>query len=139
MKHPRKQEGAALFIVLMIIMVGTASAVFAANTVSHELRGAGFARQQLQTRYAARAGIDRRPRVVRHLRTVDGPKPDADAGGARKALEFPTVSPKRPAVTRSRRLPTIAASYRLYPQHFEALLSTQDGGVTPGLLANLPI
>ena len=41
MKHPRKQEGAALFVVLMIVMVGTASAVFAANTVSHEVRGTG--------------------------------------------------------------------------------------------------
>ena len=38
-------------------MVGTASAVFAASTVSYEIRGAGFARQQLQTRNAARAGL----------------------------------------------------------------------------------
>ncbi|RLB46488.1 MAG: hypothetical protein DRH23_12500, partial [Deltaproteobacteria bacterium] len=57
MRHARKQEGAALFIVLMIIMVGTASAVYAANTVSHEVRGAGFARQHMQTRYVARAGL----------------------------------------------------------------------------------
>ena len=56
MKRPQKQEGAVLFVVLMIIMVGTASAVFSANTVSHEVRGTGFARQQMQTRYAARAG-----------------------------------------------------------------------------------
>ena len=53
----RNREGAALFVVLMIIMAGTASAVFSATTVSHEVRGAGFARQQLQTRYAARAGL----------------------------------------------------------------------------------
>ena len=33
-RRERKKEGAALFVVLMIIMVGTASAVFAASTVS---------------------------------------------------------------------------------------------------------
>ncbi len=68
MKHPRKQEGAVLFVVLMIVMVGTASALFSATTVSHEVRGTGFARQQLQTRYAARSALIRRARVVRHLR-----------------------------------------------------------------------
>ena len=53
----KNREGAALLVVLMIIMVGTASAVFSATSVSHEVRGSGFARQQLQTRYTARAGL----------------------------------------------------------------------------------
>ena len=57
MKHPQKQEGAVLFVVLMIVMVGTASALFSATTVSHEVRGTGFARQQMQTRYAARGAL----------------------------------------------------------------------------------
>ena len=57
MEDSRKREGAALFVVLMIVMVGTASAVFSANSVSHEVRGTGFARQQMQTRYAARGAL----------------------------------------------------------------------------------
>ena len=135
MKHPRKQEGAALFIVLMIIMVGTASAVFAANTVSHELRGTGFARQQMQTRYAARAGM------VGALEWFDifGPSTVRDlmlTPGSTEGFEFPACTETggcypEPPLADSRRV------YRLYPEHFEVLLS-QDGGVTPGLLANLP-
>ena len=135
MKHPAKQEGAALFIVLMIIMVGTASAVFAANTVSHELRGAGFARQQMQTRYAARAGMIGGlewfdifgPSTVRNLMLTPG---------STEGIQFPACTETtgcypEPPLANNRSV------YRLYPQHFEALLS-QDGGVTPGLLANLP-
>ena len=136
MKHPRKQEGAALFVVLMIIMVGTASAVFSANTVSHEVRGAGFARQQMQTRYAARAGLIGAlewfdifgPSTVRSLMLTPG---------TTEGVQFPACSDTtgcypEPPLANNRR------AYRLYPEHFGALLS-QDGGVTPGLFANLPV
>ena len=136
MKQPRKQEGAALFVVLMIIMVGTASAVFSANTVSHEVRGAGFARQQMQTRYAARAGLIGAlewfdifgPSTVRTLMLTPG---------STEGVQFlPCVTGSgcypEPPLANDRR------AYRLYPQHFEALVS-QDGGVTPGLLEKLPV
>jgi hypothetical protein len=135
MKHPRKQEGAALFIVLMIIMVGTASAVFAANTVSHEVRGTGFARQQMQTRYAARAGLIGAlewfdifgPSTVRNLMLTPG---------STEGVQFSCVSGSacypEPPLANNRR------AYRLYPEHFGALLS-QDGGITAGLLENLPV
>ena len=135
MKHPRKQEGAALFIVLMIIMVGTASAVFAANTVSHEVRGTGFARQQMQTRYAARAGLIGAlewfdifgPSTVRSLMLTPG---------STEGVQFSCVSGSacypEPPLANNRR------AYRLYPEHFGALLS-QDGGITAGLLENLPV
>lgn len=135
MKHPRKQEGAALFIVLMIIMAGTASAVFAANTVSHEVRGTGFARQQMQTRYAARAGLIGAlewfdifgPSTVRNLMLTPG---------STEGVQFSCVSGSacypEPPLANNRR------AYRLYPEHFGALLS-QDGGITAGLLENLPV
>lgn len=136
MKHPRKQEGAALFVVLMIVMVGTASAVFSANTVSHEVRGTGFARLQLQTRYAARAGLIGAlewfdifgPSTIRSLMLTPG---------STEGVQFP------PCVTGSGCYPEPPLAggrraYRIYPQHFEALLS-QDGGVTPGLLETVPV
>lgn len=136
MKHPRQQEGAALFVVLMIIMVGTASAVFAANAVSHEVRGAGFARQQMQTRYTARAGLIGAlewfdifgPSTVRNLML---------SPGSNEGVTFPpcgatTGCYPEPPLANNRR------AYRLYPDHFAALLSP-DGGVTPGLLENLPV
>ena len=135
MKQHRKQEGAALFIVLLVIMAGTASAVFSANAVSHEVRGTGFARQQMQTRYAARAGL------IGALEWFDifGPSTVRDlmlAPGSTEGVQFACVSGSgcypEPALANNRR------AYRLYPQHFEALLS-QDGGITDGLLANLPV
>jgi hypothetical protein len=135
MKHPRKQEGAALFVVLMIVMVGTASAVFSANTVSYEVRGTGFARQQIQTRYAARAGLIGAlewfdifgPSTIRSLMLTPG-----STEGVQFACVTGSSCYPEPPLAGGRR------AYRLYPQHFEALLS-QDGGVTPGLLENLPV
>jgi len=133
-RRERKKEGAALFVVLMIIMVGTASAVFAASTVSYEIRGAGFARQQLQTRNAARAGLVGAlewfdifgPETVRNIMLTKG---------STEGVQFTCVSGSscypEPPLANNRR------AYRLYPQHFEALLS-QDGGTTPGLLENVP-
>lgn len=133
-RRERKKEGAALFVVLMIIMVGTASAVFAASTVSYEIRGAGFARQQLQTRNAARAGLVGAlewfdifgPETVRNIMLTKG---------STEGVQFSCVSGSscypEPPLANNRR------AYRLYPQHFEALLS-QDGGTTPGLLENVP-
>ncbi len=136
MKRPRQQEGAALFVVLMIIMAGTASAVFAANTVSHEVRGAGFARQQMQTRYAARAGLIGAlewfdifgPSTVRSLMLTPG---------STEGVKFPACTATsgcypEPPLANNRR------AYRIYPDHFVALLS-QDGGVTAGLFENLPV
>jgi hypothetical protein len=132
MQHPRKREGAALFIVLMIIMAGTASAVFAANTVSHEVRGTGFARQQLQTRYTARAGLVGAldwfdvfgPETVRNIMLTKG---------STEGVQFTCVNGcyPEPPLANNRR------AYRLYPEHFDAML-TQDGGLTPGLFENVP-
>lgn len=133
-KRRPKNEGAALFVVLMIIMVGTASAVFSASTVSYEVRGAGFARQQLQTRYAARAGL------VGALEWFDifGPETVRDlmlTKGSTEGVQYSCVSGgscyPEPPLANNRR------AYRIYPQHFDALLS-QDGGTTPGLIENVP-
>jgi len=134
MKDARKREGAALFVVLMVIMAGTASAVFAANTVSHEVRGTGFARQQLQTQYVARAGLLGAlewfdifgPETVRNIMLTKG---------STEGKQFTCVSGSgcypEPPLANNRR------AYRLYPEHFDALMS-QDGGVTPGLIQNRP-
>jgi hypothetical protein len=132
---PRRQrEGAALFVVLMIIMVGTASAVFSASTVSHEVRGTGFARQQIQTKYAARAGLIGAlewfdifgPETVRNIMLTKG-----SAEGVQFVCVTGSSCYPEPPLAGGRR------AYRLYPDHFAALLS-QDGGVTPGLFANAP-
>lgn len=137
MKRSRQdREGAALFVVMMIIMVGTASAVFSATTVSHEVRGTGFARQHLQTRFAARAGLLGAlewfdifgPSTVRTIMitrsATDGVLFDCDGDSC-----YP-----EPALANNRR------AYRIYPEHFEQLQERDDGagGTDPGLLENVP-
>jgi hypothetical protein len=138
MTRARKdREGAALFVVLMIIMVGTASAVFSASSVSHEVRGSGFARQQLQTRYTARAGLIGAlewfdifgPETVRNIMvtrtTTDTTQFTCVSGGSC----YP-----EPPLANNRRV------YRLYPEHFDALQERDDGsgGTDPGLLEDVP-
>lgn len=135
-KRRKKEEGAALFIVLMVVMVGTASAVFSASTVSHEVRGTGFARQQLQTRYVARAGLVGAlewfdifgPATVRNIMLTPGSTEGVQFSCTTSGIKhcYP-----EPALANNRR------AYRLYPEHFEALLSP-DGGATPGLFENVP-
>jgi hypothetical protein len=126
MKHPRNQEGAVLFVVLMIVMVGTASALFSATTVSHEVRGTGFARQQLQTRYAARSALIGAlewfdifgPQAVRDIVQTRG---DTDA-----KLFVCVGTPKscypEPPLAGNRR------AYRLYEEHFGALIEPDGSG-----------
>jgi len=131
MKNSRNREGAALFVVLMVIMAATASAVFAANAVSHEVRGTGFARQEMQTRYAARAGLIGAlewfdifgPETVRELMLTKG---------SSEGKQFTCVSGSgcypEPPLANNRR------AYRIYPEHFDALMS-EDGGF---MLKNAP-
>lgn len=137
MTRPRKREGAALFVVLMIVMVGTASAVFSANSVSHEVRGTGFARLQMQTRYAARAGLIAGlewfdlfgPVVVRDIMQTRG-----DTEG--KAFNCVGTLPNRacypePPLANGRR------AYRLYPDHFDALVAEPVGFEMDPILADM--
>lgn len=135
MKSRRKREGAALFVVLMIVMVGTASAVFAASTVAYEVRGTGFARQQLQTRYTARAALIGAlewfdifgPETVRSIMLTKGSTagvlfPDCALTGTSCYPEPPLANNRR--------------AYRLYPEHFEALI---DPDPSIGLFETLPV
>ena len=127
MKQRRKQEGAALFVVLMIVMVGTASAVFSATSVSHEVRGTGFARQQMQTRHAARsaliAGLEWfdifGPETVRGLLLR---KTGPTQGKLFACTSAPVSCYPEPPLALNRR------AYRLYAQHFEALIEDDDTG-----------
>jgi hypothetical protein len=132
-----KREGAALFVVLMIVMVGTASAVFSATTVSHEVRGSGFARQQLQTRYAARAGLIGAlewfdifgPETVRNIMVT---RTNTDT--VQFACNQDSCYPEPPLANNRR-------AYRLYPEHFTALQERDNGsgGTDPGLLESKPV
>jgi hypothetical protein len=50
------QEGAAMLIVMLIILMATAVAMFAIHATSYEVRASGHVRQLMQTQYVAEAG-----------------------------------------------------------------------------------
>lgn len=78
-KSIQRREGAAMLIVLMVLMMTTAMATFAIHSTSIEIRGAGHARQALQSEHLAEgatyAGVSYLDRLgangslVQYLRT----------------------------------------------------------------------
>ena len=71
-KQPAKsREGAAMLIVLMVLIGTTATATFAIHSTTVEMRSAGYSRVAMQTGYLAEAGayatvakIDQSPRAA---------------------------------------------------------------------------
>ena len=53
----RAREGAAMLIVMLVLLMTTGVAVFAVHTTTAEIRAAGAARQALQTQYVAESGL----------------------------------------------------------------------------------
>ncbi len=120
-----------LFVVLMIVMVGTASALFSATTVSHEVRGTGFARQHMQTRYAARAAL------IGGLEWIDifGPTTVREILQTGGGVPFECTASAPVSCYPEPPLPNNRRAYRLYEQHFEQLIEA-DGS---GPLQNMPV
>jgi hypothetical protein len=136
-RKPAREEGAVLFVVLMIIMAGTASAAFAAHTVATELRGSGFARQQMQTRYAAHAAVVGAlewfdifgPEVVRDLMA----SPTNGVSYTCTNKTDPTYASCYPEIP----LANNRRAYRLYPEHFQQLNVVGPSGAR--VIENLPV
>ncbi len=57
MRHPKKEQGAVMIVVMLVLLAATASAVFAVHTTSYELRASGFQRQSMQSKYGAEAAL----------------------------------------------------------------------------------
>ncbi len=55
-KYTDKREGAAMLVVLMVLMMTTATATFAIHATTVEMRSAGYARRAMQTSYVAEGG-----------------------------------------------------------------------------------
>src|SRR5687768_16847726 len=52
-----KREGAAMLVVMALLLIVTATATLAMHSTSVELRGTGNARQRMQTRYVAEGAL----------------------------------------------------------------------------------
>ena len=55
-KYTDKREGAAMLVVLMVLIMTTATATFAIHSTTMEMRSAGYARSSMQTMYVAEGG-----------------------------------------------------------------------------------
>jgi len=53
----REREGAAMLIVMLVLLAATATATFAIHATSYEMRASGYGRQAMQTRYIAESGL----------------------------------------------------------------------------------
>lgn len=52
-----REDGAAMLMVLMVLLMTTATATFAIHSTSMEMRSAGYLRQSMQTAYVAEGGL----------------------------------------------------------------------------------
>jgi len=56
-RRPRRdQEGAVMLVVMLVLLMVTATAMVGIHTTAYEVRGAGYSRQALQTDYIGEAG-----------------------------------------------------------------------------------
>lgn len=100
-----------MFIVMMMIMMATATAAFSVHSAAVEIRGRGFMRQNTQAGYLAEATLMAALDWVDLFGPVTIREQVFQGNGVRFDGNYPEVqlAPGRQA-------------YRLYPEHFEALL-----------------
>jgi hypothetical protein len=53
----RSKEGAVMLVVLLILMVATATAAMSVQSTNFELRSAGYGRREIQTKYISEAAL----------------------------------------------------------------------------------
>lgn len=56
-KRHDSESGAVMFIVMLILLMGTATAIFAMHTTSYEVRASGFNKRMLQTQNIGESGL----------------------------------------------------------------------------------
>lgn len=103
-----KEQGATMMIVMMILLLSTASAAFAVHAATFEVRGAGHVRQALQTQYVAETGL------MAALAYVDAIKP-ASLLYAMQRSDTISMGINEPALTSGK------LSYRLYKDDFVSM------------------
>lgn len=52
-----REEGAVMFLVMLMLLMGTATAIFAMHTTTYEVRASGYGRQQMQTQNIGEAAL----------------------------------------------------------------------------------
>ena len=121
-RSPRtRREGAAMLVVMVVLLMVSSLAVFSVHSTTRELRAAGHQRQAMQARFFAQAGIDSTfglldnpafgPAGLDHV--MDQTLNDATYGVPTMQPFEPDVLPNRPA-------------YRMFSRNFSSF-----GGFDP--------
>lgn len=55
-RHSKRNEGAAMLIIMLMLLMVTGTAVFAIHATGYEMRAAGYNRQATQTHYVGESG-----------------------------------------------------------------------------------
>jgi len=56
-RSQRREEGAAMLVTMLVLMMVTATGVFAVHSTSYEIRASGHSRQLMRTQYIAENGL----------------------------------------------------------------------------------
>ncbi len=56
-RHASRREGAVMLVVMLVVLMVTATGMFAVYSTTYELRSAGTFRQAMQTQYVAEGGV----------------------------------------------------------------------------------
>lgn len=91
-RNTRRNEGAAMLMVLLVILMATATAMFAIHATAFEVRASGHVRQLVQTQYVGEGGI------MAALATVDRTGPRALQTILRRRSEMQAASTGSPLV-----------------------------------------
>ncbi|QQR91117.1 MAG: hypothetical protein IPJ88_05120 [Myxococcales bacterium] len=113
----RKEEGAAMLIVMLILLMSTATATFAIQSTGLEIRSAGHERQAIQTHYITEAGIESA------MSWVDQTSPNV--------LAHIMASSTAPALTNEPSLLSGKQGFRLTLADFAVDQSTQSANHSP--------
>lgn len=103
------REGAAMIIVMMILLMSTASALFGIQSAVFEIRAAGFARQAMQTEHVSETALTSTMALMDYL----GPA----------AIETTARNNAPPVMYQEPQLATGQTAYRFYLDDFEDYLS----------------
>jgi len=87
-RRPRRdREGAVMIVVMLVLLAGTATALFGVHSTTFEIRASGHARQALQAQYVAETGL------VAAMVEVDQMRPEAFLYAMQRTEDDPTFDP----------------------------------------------
>ena len=113
----KSQEGAAMMVVMIVLLMATATATFAIHSTTFEVRAAGSTVQSMQTEYVAESGLNATLGWVDQFRAEGVVRAMEQTKTLNEAQGRPAVdlAPFEPQLSPNKR------AYRLYSEDLQAL------------------